>query len=231
MDSSNSGGGWPSGPMGPDHGWQSGFGPGNQPPPGAPMPNPAFGAPLPPGPPAGRGPGRRIALIGVAVLVAALVIGGVGVAIGVTISDSDPVEQARPTTTARPSAQDSREAARQAACDFTAIMTTYDYRDLESYKRSVDAGSTGTFKSDFDNTFPDLSNLMVTMQMSSTSSANECVYLTGNGKRAEVSVHADYTVTKAFEPAPRNERQSFTVTMERVDGRWLCSGMAPAEPK
>ncbi|VFB00244.1 Uncharacterised protein [Nocardia cyriacigeorgica] len=199
----------------------------NQPPSAAPMPYPAFAAPPPP-----PGPRRsRIALISVAAIATAVVIGGAGVAIGVAVSDSGPTEQARPTESERPSTQDLRESARQAACDFTTTMINYDYRDLDSYKRSVDAGSTGTLKSDFDRTFPDLRDSMVGMQMSSKSSDIRCVYQSGNNKRAEVKVHADYTVTQALEPAPQNQRHAFRVTMERVDGRWLCSEMTPSEPE
>ncbi|TLG03289.1 hypothetical protein FEK35_21880 [Nocardia cyriacigeorgica] len=196
------------------------------------MPYPTFAGPQPPSPP--REPGRRrIALISAAVA-AVLMIGGAGVAIGVAIGDSPAAEQTQPTQT-QPTqterrAPDTRAAAQRAACDFAALMSTYDYRDLDSYQRAIDAGSTGRYKTDFNSAFPQVRELIVLTQMSSTSNDVQCSYQSGDDKRAEVSVHSEHTVTKAFE-APQTVRQELTVMMEQVDGRWLCSGMEPTQPK
>ncbi|TLF74397.1 hypothetical protein [Nocardia cyriacigeorgica] len=163
-----------------------------------------------------------------------LVIGGAGVAIGVAIGDSPAAEQTQPTQTQPTQTErrtpDTRAAAQRAACDFAALMSTYDYRDLDSYQRAIDAGSTGRYKTDFNSAFPQVRELIVLTQMSSTSNDVQCSYQSGDDKRAEVSVHSEHTVTKAFE-APQTVRQELTVMMEQVDGRWLCSGMEPTQPK
>ncbi|CCF66030.1 protein of unknown function [Nocardia cyriacigeorgica GUH-2] len=200
--------------------------------PGAPMPYPGLAGLQPPPPP---GPGRRrIALISAAAVAAVLVIGGAGVAIGVAIGDSSGAEQAQPTqaqpTQTERRSQDSRAAAQRAACDFAALTSTYDYRDLDSYQRAIDAGSTGRYKTDFASGFPNVREFIVLTEMSSTSDDVQCTYQSGDDKRAEVNVQSTHTVTKAFEP-PQTVRQEFTVTMEQVDGRWLCAAMEPTQPK
>ncbi len=201
---------------------------------GAPMPYPGFAGPQPSSPTPGPSR-RRIALISAAAVAAVLVIGGAGVAIGVAIGDSPAAEHAQPThtqpTRTEQRSQATRAAAQQAACDFAALMSTYDYRDLNSYERAIDAASTGEYKTGFDSGFPKVRDFIVVTQMSSTSDDVQCTYQSGDDKRAEVKVHSAHTVTKAFEP-PQTVRQEFTVTMEQVeDGRWLCAGMEPTQPK
>ncbi|WP_280233887.1 serine/threonine-protein kinase [Nocardia cyriacigeorgica] len=198
---------------------------------GAPMQFPGHVAPPAPGP-AAESKGRRIALISAAVIALVLVLGGAGVAVAVAMRNSAAAEQqAQKQESDRQRAEDARAAAQQAGCDFAAALTTYDYRDLDSYKKAVDTGSTGAFKAEFDSTYPNLEELMVQSGATSRGSDFQCFHKTGDENRAEITVLANQTVSKTGDPAPQARQYSFAMTMEQVDGRWLCSKVEINQPK
>ncbi|WP_256671702.1 serine/threonine-protein kinase [Nocardia cyriacigeorgica] len=192
---------------------------------GAPMPYPAF-APTAAPSPGSNTKGRQIALISAAVVVLVLVLGGAGAAVAIAMRNSAAADQqAQKQETERQQVEDTREAARQAACDFTRVMTNYDYRDLDGYLRSVDAGSTAPFRTEFDSAFPGLRDVMSASRTISTGSAIQCFHKSGNADRAEVTVIANQAITNGTTPTPRNQQISFVMTMVHLDGRWLCSEM------
>ncbi|MFE3441407.1 serine/threonine-protein kinase [Nocardia sp. NPDC059180] len=201
---------------------------------GAPMQYPAFAPTASPYPaaPAPSGNRRRIALISAAIVAVVLVVGGAGVAVAVAMRNSAAVEQqAQQQETERKQVEDAREAARQAGCDFAAAMTTYDYRDLDAFQKAVEAGSTGALKSEWANTFANMRDLMVPMEVTSKGSDIQCFYQSGNDDRAEVMTLVTQTSTKYGMPVPETNRHSMAMTMELVDGRWLCSKVELNQPK
>ncbi|MEU0545050.1 protein kinase [Nocardia sp. NPDC005978] len=174
-----------------------------------------------------RGRRRRwllVALIAVLVLAA-----GVGVGLGtgtlrLRIGGSD---TAITSTTAAgdggPAVTDpSRAAAIAAACDYGLLMNTYDYGDGDGWQRKVLAGATGTWKTQAGQLLPAIRLLLEADSEHTRGTDAKCAITSGNSTHYELT--AEMTLVNSTQGKPdTTEQQTITMSMDYVDGRWLCS--------
>ncbi|WP_051164553.1 serine/threonine-protein kinase [Nocardia testacea] len=174
-------------------------------------------APVPPPPaPGGQArPWRRLlAVLGAVVVVA--VFGGTAWLTGL-LSGADGDAAAPPTPAG------AKTAAEQAACEYTALVASYDYDDPASWEQKVQAGATGQWKSQAATVLPMARILISADPERSRAGDTRCTATMGEGDtRADVQVQIT-TVDQIPGEAETTRELSVSTVMELVDGRWLCS--------
>lgn len=180
-----------------------------------------------PSPPAAAPPPRhgrsRMLLLGVAALVVVLALGGGVAAVSMAWNSSEAAQLQQQRTM--------EEELEKAACDITEAITNYDYTDIDAYMRAIGEHTTGKAKRDFDESLPTLRDLLVENRTSTRVKDLQCYYKSGDATRAEVLVIGEQTVKTAVAPEPRTTQLSMVMTLENVDGRWLCSKLTLTAPK
>ncbi|WP_067709808.1 serine/threonine-protein kinase [Nocardia yamanashiensis] len=165
-------------------------------------------------PPTRRGR-KRLVLAGL--IVAAVLAGGIGVGFGsgalrFTFTGGAPGLSAT---------DPSRDAAIKAACDYGLLMTTYDYNDGDGWQTKVVAGATGTWKTQSQQLLPAIRLLLEADSEHSRGTDAKCVITSGNTTHYELT--ADITVVNSTKgKADTTEQQNITMSMDYVDGKWLC---------
>lgn len=174
-------------------------------------------APVPP-PPAPGGQARSwrrlLAVLGAVVVVA--VFGGTAWLTGL-LGGADGDAAAPPTPAG------AKTAAEQAACEYTALVASYDYDDPASWEQKVQAGATGQWKSQAATVLPMARILISADPERSRAGDTRCTATMGEGDtRADVQVQIT-TVNQIPGEAETTRELSVSTVMELVDGRWLCS--------
>ncbi|WP_328395381.1 serine/threonine-protein kinase [Nocardia sp. NBC_00416] len=124
---------------------------------------------------------------------------------------------------APPPPADAQAAAEQAACDYTALVATYDYDDPAGWEQQVQAGATGQWKSQASTVIPMARVLVASDPERSRAGDTRCAATMSEGDtRAEVQVQLT-TVNQEAGAAETTRDMSVSAVMELVDGRWLCS--------
>ncbi|MFI2229195.1 serine/threonine-protein kinase [Nocardia testacea] len=171
-------------------------------------------APVPPPPaPGGQARPRRrlLAVLGAVVVVA--VFGGTAWLTGLLDGDA----------AAPPTPAGAKTAAEQAACEYTALVASYDYDDPASWEQKVQAGATGQWKSQAATVLPMARILISADPERSRAGDTRCTATMGEGDtRADVQVQIT-TVNEIPGEAETTRELSVSTVMELVDGRWLCS--------
>lgn len=118
---------------------------------------------------------------------------------------------------------DAKAAAEQAACEYTALVATYDYDDPAGWEQQVQAGATGQWKTQAATVVPMVRMLIAADPERSRAGDAACAAtMSDNDTRAEVQVQL--TTLNAEPGAAETPRDlSVSAVMELVDGRWLCS--------
>ncbi|MEV6772344.1 serine/threonine-protein kinase [Nocardia sp. NPDC051030] len=164
---------------------------------------------------------KRLIVAAIAVL---LVAGGVGVGFGSgalqfsigTGSSATPGAQGNPGDDA------TRAAATKAACDYGILMTTYDYNDGTGWQVKVIDGATGTWKTQAQQLLGAIRVLLEADSEHSRGTDAKCTVTSGNSTHYELA--SDITVVNSTKgKADTTEHQNITLSMDLVDGRWLCS--------
>lgn len=176
----------------------------------------------PPLPPAKRPPARTSTKIAVGA-VAALLIAGVTAGIIVLYNNwSRDHEQL--------ALNQARDAASDAACAYVQTMFTYDYTDLESYRASALDGATGDWKSQFETSWPTLSQTMTDSHAHSKAADAHCSATASEKNSAEISAVMNGRFSNDSNGQANSTKQlSFAITMDKVGTRWLCSKLQNAE--
>jgi hypothetical protein len=167
-----------------------------------------------------RRPARRLVPVLVALATVAAVLAAVGVVRLTGRSE-------RPTPPAVPPTPAAGQAALNAARAFTTLFFTFDYRTIDRYSDDVEAGSTGTFRSDFQRKRRELSLTLrdargVTHGTVLASAARDVTPST-----ATVLVVADQSETNAIAPTSATSRFRLLERLNLVDGRWLVRDLSP----
>ncbi|WP_432911438.1 serine/threonine-protein kinase [Nocardia sp. CA-290969] len=122
-----------------------------------------------------------------------------------------------------PPPANTKAAAEQAACEYSALVGTYDYADPAGWERKVHAGATGQWKSQAETVLP-MARVLISAdpERSRVEKATCAATMSANDTRADVRVQL---ITLNAEPGgPETSRElSVSTVMELVDGRWLCS--------
>lgn len=116
-----------------------------------------------------------------------------------------------------------KAAAEQAACEYTALVASYDYENPAAWEQQVQAGATGQWKSQAATVLPMARMLIASDPERSRAGDTACAAtMTENDTRAEVQVQL--TTLNAEPGAAETARElSVSTVMELVDGQWLCS--------
>ncbi|WP_327140131.1 serine/threonine-protein kinase [Nocardia sp. NBC_01327] len=116
----------------------------------------------------------------------------------------------------------SRDAATKAACDYGILMTTYDYTDGDGWQAKVENGATGTWKSQAQQLLPAIRLLLESDSEHTRGTDSKCTVTSGNTTHYELAV--DITqVNSTKGKADTTDHQNVTMSMDYVDGKWLCS--------
>ncbi|WP_067824462.1 serine/threonine-protein kinase [Nocardia inohanensis] len=175
-----------------------------------------LGHPTQPSPPPRRR-GRKRLLVAAAV-VAAVLAGAAGIGYGSGALHFTLTGGASGVAANDPS----RDAAIKAACEYGLLMTTYDYNDGTGWQAKVEAGATGTWKTQAQSLLPAIRLLLEADSEHSRGTDPKCAITSGNTTHYELS--ADITVINSTSgKADTTEHQSISMSMDYVDGKWLCS--------
>ncbi|MGW5381683.1 serine/threonine-protein kinase [Nocardia sp. NPDC003963] len=175
---------------------------------------PATASPAPV-PPAGPRRSRRrlLTALGAVVVVA---IAGVAAWLTIALRTGDGARAAPPPSNAK-------AAAEQAACEYTALVASYDYDDPAGWEQKVQAGATGQWKSQAATVLPMARVLISSDPERSRAGDSRCAATMAEGDtRAEVQVQLT-TLNQVPGEAETTRELSVSAVMELVDGRWLCS--------
>jgi Mce-associated membrane protein len=120
-----------------------------------------------------------------------------------------------------------RAAAVAAASQEITNFTTYDYRTVQTDFRRVSTLATGGFANDFATGAPDLEKLIVAGKASSKGTVVAAGAESFSAAHAVVLLAVDDAVKNAKVPKGTIRRYRFSVTLDRVGGRWLVSALRP----
>ncbi|MFE3258714.1 serine/threonine-protein kinase [Nocardia sp. NPDC059091] len=182
-------------------------------------PHPADATPAPPAAPRRH---VRMVLLG-AFLAALLLAGGLGVGFGtgaIHFGGGGGRSISQP-----PVAGDaSQAAATKAACDYAELMTTYDYSNGDDWQSKVIAGATGTWKSEAQTLLPTIRVLLESDSEHTRAADAACTVTSGSNTHYDLAV--DVTQINSTQgKADTTNRQKITLSMDYVDGKWLCSNL------
>lgn len=115
-------------------------------------------------------------------------------------------------------------AATKAACDYAELMTTYDYSDGDGWQSKVIAGATGTWKSEAETLLPTIRVLLESDSEHTRAADAACTVTSGRNTHYDLAV--DVTQINSTQgKADTTDHQRITLSMEYVDGKWLCSNL------
>ncbi|MFE3543739.1 hypothetical protein ACFXK0_12255 [Nocardia sp. NPDC059177] len=117
-----------------------------------------------------------------------------------------------------------RAEAREAACAYGSLLSTYDATDLDTYFAAVLDHATGAWKQEFAATSADLRDVLVQGQVRSSAGTVECAIATGTADSAEAIVVVDQSITSVgTQQQPRRGQLAITLSLDRSGDRWLTS--------
>lgn len=121
------------------------------------------------------------------------------------------------------SEQDTRQALEVRACEIgTLIMTMESGKAADAMQAMLD-NSTGSFRAGLESSRTELTELMDQARTTSRVNETQCFYKSGDEHTAEVLFTGNRTTTNATVPTPQTAYATMTMTLEKVDDRWLCS--------
>ncbi|NUP30055.1 MAG: serine/threonine protein kinase [Nocardia sp.] len=166
------------------------------------------------------GPARprrgRKALIVAAAIGVVVALAGAGTAVLLATNKARDADQLM-------SRQDDRQALEARACEIGELMLTTDHRNAETAIPKLIDNSTGQFKSEYERQRESLVTLLQQSQVTSEVGEIRCYYKSGDERRAEVLFTGNQKYSNAANPNPTTKPWTLTMTLEKVDGRWLCS--------
>ncbi|MFE3445735.1 serine/threonine-protein kinase [Nocardia sp. NPDC059180] len=114
-------------------------------------------------------------------------------------------------------------AAEQAACEYSKLMSTYDYDDPATWEQQVHDGATGEWATQAAGIMPMVSMLVASDPVRARAVDAEC---TATMSESDTVADVDVLLTNVNSPPGKpeeTEQISMSTRMELVDGRWLCS--------
>ncbi|OQS17165.1 hypothetical protein B0T36_00665 [Nocardia donostiensis] len=158
----------------------------------------------------------RAVLISAAVLATVAVLGGAGTAVVMATGNAREAQQLS-------NRQAEEKALEARACDITGKLLTVDYRDFDTFEKLTKENTTGEYKNSFLSSSSTWRDLYSESEVVSKTSDLRCYYKSGDASQAQVLVTGKRTITNAGFPEPKIKPLSAVMTLDNVDGRWLCS--------
>lgn len=120
---------------------------------------------------------------------------------------------------------DAARAATDTARAYSVTLTSIDSGSIDQNFRQVLDGATGEFKNTYSQSSAQLKALLVQNKAKSSGTVVNWAVKSATTDRVVVLLFVDQTVTNTQSPDPRVDRSRITMTMQKVDGRWLASSV------
>lgn len=117
---------------------------------------------------------------------------------------------------------DAQAQARQAACAYGPVVSTYDSKHLDQYVRDVLAGASGEWKKQFESNSKDLSDVLAKGEVVAKSTDVQCAIRSGDKNSAEAIVVIGQTITSlGTQGRPEPGQLSTVMRLQKQGDRWL----------
>ena len=117
---------------------------------------------------------------------------------------------------------DAQAQARQAACAYGPVVSTYDSEHLGQYVRDVLAGASGEWKKQFESNSKDLSDVLAKGEVVAKSTDVQCAIRSGDKNSAEAIVVIGQTITSlGTQGKPEPGQLSTVMRLQKQGDRWL----------
>lgn len=128
-----------------------------------------------------------------------------------------------------------QEQARQAACGYGPVLSTYDAKNLDHYVQGVLAGATGDWRKQFETTSRDLGDVLVKGEVVAKTDDVQCAIRSADATSAEALVVMGQTITSlGTKGQPEKGQLSVVMRLEKDGDRWLVNKidtpLAPPRP-
>lgn len=167
-------------------------------------------------------PPRRRGVVIAAVVAPVVLVGSIGAAVVAAMNIG---ADARHVV----SEQDSRQALEVRACEIGTILMTLEPGKSDEAMQAMIDNSTKSFGASVERSRTELAELVQQSQATSRVSDAECFFKSGDEHTAEILFTGNRTITNASTPKPKKIDITMTMTLEKVDGRWLCSNTVEPE--
>lgn len=115
------------------------------------------------------------------------------------------------------------QAATAAATTYAVTLTTVDYQKLDQNFAQVIEGATGEFKNMYSQSSAQLRQLLIDNKAISHGTVIDSAIKSVSKDTVDVLIFVDQSITNSVNPQPRIDRSRISMTMQRVDDRWLAS--------
>lgn len=110
-----------------------------------------------------------------------------------------------------------------AATKYALTLTSIDTKAIDKNFTDVLDGATGEFKNMYTQSSAQLRRTLVDNKAAAHGTVIEAAVKSASKNKVEVVLFVDQSVSNAAAPQPQLDRSRVTMTMEKVDGRWLAS--------
>ncbi|MCV7383428.1 hypothetical protein [Mycolicibacter longobardus] len=114
-------------------------------------------------------------------------------------------------------------AARQAAQDYAATLTSVDSNNLDANFAAVLEGSTGEFHDMYRQSSSQLRQMLIARKATGHGVVIDSAIKSATRDQVVVLLFVDQTVTNTDVPDPRVDRSRIIMTMQRIDGQWKAA--------
>jgi hypothetical protein len=170
--------------------------------------------------PAGGGPGRRVLITALSLVVAIVAL--------LVVALVNPFDSAQKPTAAAGNGSggttDERLAVVRAARQFTVSFFTYDYRKMDTYFRRIEAASSGDFRKDFVSKEKTLSTVVTQLKTVATGQVPDAGagLFQLNADKATALIAANFNASNAVTKNGQ-KRYRVRIALQRVKGVWLVT--------
>ncbi|WP_280274662.1 hypothetical protein [Nocardia wallacei] len=128
-----------------------------------------------------------------------------------------------------------QEQARQAACGYGPVLSTYDAKNLDHYVQAVLDGATGDWRKQFETTSRDLGDVLAKGEVVAKTDDVQCAIRSADETSAEALVVMGQTITSlGTKGQPEKGQLSVVMRLEKSGDRWLVNKidtpLAPPRP-
>ncbi|WP_280265014.1 hypothetical protein [Nocardia wallacei] len=114
--------------------------------------------------------------------------------------------------------------ARETACAYGPVLSTYDAKNLDQYVKGVQAGATGEWKKQFETTSRDLADVLAKGEVVAKTDDVQCALRSADKTSAEAIVVMGQTITSlGTKGQPQKGQLSVVMRLEKGGDRWLVN--------
>jgi Mce-associated membrane protein len=114
-------------------------------------------------------------------------------------------------------------AALDVAKNYAVVLTSVDNGKIDENFAQVLDGATGEFKDMYSQSAAQLRQLLIDNKAVSHGTVVDAGIKSATKNKVEVLIYVDQSISNTVNPDPRIDRSRVTITMERIDNRWLAS--------